>query len=180
MKPARHQFTVLQQICDLIPGHLVSKLAREHGVEEQSRTFSPWSHVVSLVFAQVSHALSLNDVCDTLRNHCGVLTTVPTIAHPSVQFLLGTPVGPEHPADATPDMGWTGAADAAAMAHYLPALTLGDDDAAVVLWLWGKQPVPPRHGHEPFLAPDPRATSAQAARAAGEREEQGDLVGAWT
>jgi hypothetical protein len=41
MKPARHQFTVLQQICDLIPGHLVSKLAREHGVEEQSRTFSP-------------------------------------------------------------------------------------------------------------------------------------------
>jgi hypothetical protein len=83
MKPARHQFTVLQQICDLIPGHLVSKLAREHGVEEQSRTFSPWSHVVSLVFAQVSHALSLNDVCDTLRNHCGVLTTVRRAGPPS-------------------------------------------------------------------------------------------------
>ena len=33
MKPARSQFAILGQICNLIPGHLVSKLARKHGVE---------------------------------------------------------------------------------------------------------------------------------------------------
>ena len=43
------------------------KLARAHGVDEQARTFSPWSHVVALLYAQLSHALSLNDICDSLR-----------------------------------------------------------------------------------------------------------------
>jgi len=83
MKPARSQFTILQQICNLIPGHLVSKLARKHGVEAKSRSFTPWSHVVSLLFAQLSHALSLNDVCDTLGNHSGVLTTLRRAGPPS-------------------------------------------------------------------------------------------------
>ena len=45
----------------------MSKLAREYGVDVQARTFSPWSHVVALLYAQISHALSLNDVCDALR-----------------------------------------------------------------------------------------------------------------
>ncbi len=83
MKPTRHQFTVLKQICDLVPPHLVSKLAVEHGVEEKTRSFTPWSHTVALMFAQVSHALSLNDVCDTLDNHSGVLTTVRHASPPS-------------------------------------------------------------------------------------------------
>lgn len=83
MMPARSQFTVLKQIIELIPPHLVAKLAREHGVERKSRTFTPWSHVVSMVFAQLSHALSLNDICDALRNHCGVLTTLRRAAPPS-------------------------------------------------------------------------------------------------
>lgn len=58
---------MLRQLVELIPGYLVAKLAREHGVDEQARTFSPWSHVVALLYAQLSHALSLNDVCDGLR-----------------------------------------------------------------------------------------------------------------
>lgn len=61
------QPTVLRQLVELIPAYLVPKLAREHGVEAQARTFSPWSHVVALLYAQFSHALSLNDVCDGLR-----------------------------------------------------------------------------------------------------------------
>jgi hypothetical protein len=83
MKPARSQFTILQQIGNLIPAFLVSRLARKHGVEQKSRSFTPWSHVVSLLFAQLSHALSLNDVCDTLRNHSGVLTTLRRASPPS-------------------------------------------------------------------------------------------------
>ena len=62
MKPSRHQFSVFKQIIDLLPRNLVPKLAREHGVEKRSRKFTPWSHVVSLIFAQLSHALSLNDI----------------------------------------------------------------------------------------------------------------------
>jgi len=83
MKSARHHFTVLKQICDLIPGHLVPKLAREFGVDAQSRSFLPWSHTIAMLFAQLAHALSLNDVVDTLRNHSGVLTTIRGAAPPS-------------------------------------------------------------------------------------------------
>jgi hypothetical protein len=83
MKPSRHQFTVLKQIIDLIPRNLVPRLAREHGVARKSRTFSPWSHVVSLLFTQLAHALSLNDVCDALRHHSGVLTSARRAEPPS-------------------------------------------------------------------------------------------------
>lgn len=83
MESARHQFSILKQICELIPGHLVPKLAREHGVEEKCRTFDPWSHVVSLLHVQIAHSMSLNDACDTLRNHGGVLTTIRKAVPPS-------------------------------------------------------------------------------------------------
>lgn len=69
MGSTRRQFSILGQICGLIPGHLVSQLSREYGVDAQSRDFTPWSHVVALVYAQMSHALGLNDVCDAMRNH---------------------------------------------------------------------------------------------------------------
>jgi len=66
-QPSRVQPTVLRQLVELIPSHLVPKLAREHGVDSRSRTFSPWSHVVALLYAQLAHSLSLNDICDALR-----------------------------------------------------------------------------------------------------------------
>ena len=47
MKSTRSKFSTLKQICELIPGHLVAKLARKHGVDEQARTFSPWSPVAA-------------------------------------------------------------------------------------------------------------------------------------
>jgi len=55
MRPAGHQFTTLKQICDLIPRNLVPRLATEYGVDKRSRTFTPWSHVISMVFAQLAH-----------------------------------------------------------------------------------------------------------------------------
>lgn len=58
---------MLRQLVELIPPHLVPKLARETGVAEQARTFTPWSHVVAMLYAQISHAFGLNDVCDALR-----------------------------------------------------------------------------------------------------------------
>jgi hypothetical protein len=68
-KPAKSNLPVLAQVCKLIPPHLVAKLARAHGIDKQARTFTAWSHVVSLLFAQLTHSIGLNDVCDALRNH---------------------------------------------------------------------------------------------------------------
>jgi Transposase DDE domain/Domain of unknown function (DUF4372) len=72
-QPSQRNLTVLRQLVELIPAHLVPKLARETGTEDQARTFSPWSHVVAMIYAQVSHALGLNDVCDALRLRVGAL-----------------------------------------------------------------------------------------------------------
>ena len=41
-KPTRGKYAILKQLCELIPPYLISKLAREHGVDKQARTFSPW------------------------------------------------------------------------------------------------------------------------------------------
>jgi hypothetical protein len=75
-KPTRSKFALLRQLCNLIPNQLVPQLARETGVADQARTFSPWSHVVSLLYAQLTHSLGLNDVCDALRLHSGPLSAV--------------------------------------------------------------------------------------------------------
>jgi len=66
INPAKSKLTVLQQICNLIPGHLAVRVARETGVEGKARTFDPWSHLVTMIYSQLSHALSLNDICDGL------------------------------------------------------------------------------------------------------------------
>ncbi len=66
-QPSRRHSTILRQLVELIPADLVPKLARATGVEDQARTFSPWSHVVAMLYAQVSHAFGLNDVCDALH-----------------------------------------------------------------------------------------------------------------
>lgn len=83
MNPTKSKFSILQQICTLIPRNLVSTLARQHGVDKKSRSYSPWSHIVTLVFAQIAHSLSLNDVADTLSAHSGVLSTIRGATSPS-------------------------------------------------------------------------------------------------
>jgi hypothetical protein len=81
--PSRSQFAVLRQICNLIPSYLVPKLAKESGVDKKARTFSPWSHLVSLIYAQLTHAIGLNDICDGLRLHSGLLVTLRAATPPS-------------------------------------------------------------------------------------------------
>src|SRR5208282_2341785 len=74
--PTASQFTIVRQLCNYIPNHLVPKLARETGVDEQARTFDEWSHVVSLCYAQVTHSIGLNDVCDALQLNSGPLSAI--------------------------------------------------------------------------------------------------------
>src|ERR1017187_6554123 len=74
--PAGSKLNLLRQICNLIPEFLVAKIARTTQVTEKARTFTPWSHVVALLFAQLTHSIGLNDVCDALRLHSGPLSSL--------------------------------------------------------------------------------------------------------
>jgi len=82
-RPTRHNFSVLRQVCNLIPPFLVPKLARETGVQKKARTFSVWSHLVCMLYAQLTHCISLNDICDGLRLHQGELNTIRGATPPS-------------------------------------------------------------------------------------------------
>jgi len=86
-QPNRRHTTVLRQVCELIPTHLVAKLARETGADDKARTFKPWSHVVAMIYAQFSHALSLNDVCDALKLHVTPLFGIRAAAPPAKNTL---------------------------------------------------------------------------------------------
>ena len=66
-RPTRCKHTVFRQACNLIPGHLIPELAREHGID--ARKFSATSHVLSLVFTHLGRTDSLNETCDALRVH---------------------------------------------------------------------------------------------------------------
>ena len=81
--PAGTKLSVLKQICNFIPGHLVPKLARQTGADKKARDFSNWSHVVSLLFAQLAHSIGLNDVCDALQLHRGALAGIRGAVPPS-------------------------------------------------------------------------------------------------
>jgi hypothetical protein len=81
--PTGSKFSVLRQLCNYIPPHLVPKVARDTGVDEQARTFSPWSHVVSLGYAQLTHSIGLNDVCDGLQLNSGPLSALRGATPPS-------------------------------------------------------------------------------------------------
>jgi hypothetical protein len=89
-KPTASKFSLLRQVCNFIPPHLVPKLARATGMEDQCRTFSPWSHVVSLLYVQITHSLGLNDVCDALRLHSGPLSALRGATPPPKNTLSHT------------------------------------------------------------------------------------------
>jgi len=114
MKPTKSSMTVLKQVVEQIPAYLVPKLSRKHGVHKQSRSFKPWSHVVSLVHTQLAHSLSLNDVCDDLRTHSGALSTVRGATPPSRNGL--SHANRNRNADMAEELFWATLADLQAQA----------------------------------------------------------------
>ncbi len=85
-KPARTDIIVLKQLLNSIPRSLLNQTARKTGVDTKARTFSVLSHLASMLFAQLSHAISLNDVCDWLRLKAAALSRL-QIAPPSRNTL---------------------------------------------------------------------------------------------
>ncbi len=102
--PTRSKLTVLRQVCNLIPSHLVSQLARQTGADLLARTFSNWSHVVARLYAQLVHAIGLNDVCDGLRLHSGPLSAIRGATAPSKNGLSHT--NKERPAEMAEQLFW--------------------------------------------------------------------------
>lgn len=103
INPTRSKFTILGPVCNLIPQHLVPGLARECAVE--SRSFSPWSHVVSLLDAQLSHSIGLNDVCDSLHLHSGALSAIRGATPPSRNGLSNA--NRERPCEMAEKLFWS-------------------------------------------------------------------------
>jgi len=80
-KSAVKKSAIFRQVCELIPPHMVAHLARKHGIK--SRGISPWSHTVSMLYAQFTHAIGLNDVCDGLRSNRSAVASIRGAVPPS-------------------------------------------------------------------------------------------------
>src|SRR5713101_6350566 len=104
INPTRSQFSILRQICNFIPPHEVATIARTTGAEDRSRSFKPWSHVVSLVYAQLTHSIGLNDLCDSLQLHSGPLSGVRGATAPSRNGLSNA--NRERPAEMAEQLFW--------------------------------------------------------------------------
>ena len=104
LNPTRSKFSIFRQICNFIPQHLVSKIARTTGAEDKSRTFTPWSHVVSLGYAQLTHSIGLNDLCDSLQLHSGPLAGLRGATAPSRNGLSNA--NRERPAEMAEQLFW--------------------------------------------------------------------------
>ena len=79
----KSNMTVLAQIVKLIPAKIIDFLAKKYKI--QSRAFSPTSHVVSLLYEHLAHSLSLNDVCDSLQYHSGMLSQIRRCTPPTAK-----------------------------------------------------------------------------------------------
>lgn len=86
-KPTKSNISILTQVCKLIPQSLFASIEKKHQKQNKSRTFSPWSHLVSLIYTQLAHSFGLNDVCDALGNHQSALKTIRGATVPSKNGL---------------------------------------------------------------------------------------------
>lgn len=66
-RPAKTAYTALRQIVQWIPEGLPDRIAREAGAD--IRTFTCTSHVLALLYGQITRSGSLNEICDAARLH---------------------------------------------------------------------------------------------------------------
>lgn len=66
-RPTRRAYTTLRQIVQWIPKGLPDQIAREAKVD--IRKFSCTSHVLALLYGQLSRSSSLNEICDAAKLH---------------------------------------------------------------------------------------------------------------
>ncbi len=85
-KSAKTKSAIFRQVCEIIPSHMVSKLARKHNIK--SRAITPWSHIVSLLYVQFTRSIGLNDVCDALRANRSAMASIRWFMGFNIGFML--------------------------------------------------------------------------------------------
>ncbi len=101
---ARSKFTILGQLCNLIPPHLVSSLAKKHNAQKKARSFDYWSHVVALIYGKMGHVFGLNDLCDALQLYSGPLSAIRGATPPYRNTL--SHANQERPSEIAEDLFW--------------------------------------------------------------------------
>ena len=83
-KPTANKLSVLHQLCNFIPGQLVSKLARKHGVDKKARHLYAVESCRGAVVcpAHPCHRVE-RCVCDGLEHHRGLLGGIRGAVPPS-------------------------------------------------------------------------------------------------
>ena len=66
-RPAKTAYTALRQIVQWIPEGLPDRIARE--AKADIRAFSCTSHVLALLYGQITRSGSLNEICDAASLH---------------------------------------------------------------------------------------------------------------
>ena len=70
-KPTANKLSILHQLCNYIPGLVVN--SQTWGGQESTQFHSL---AVSMLYAQLTHSIGLNDVCDALGHHRGALSSI--------------------------------------------------------------------------------------------------------
>ena len=84
---------VLRKIANLTHHIRCRSWRGEPAVDRTARTFSPWSHLVSLIYPISRKPCVINDICDGLRLHNGLLVMLRGATSPSRKNR-------DHPVDA--------------------------------------------------------------------------------
>ncbi len=66
-KATRRSISTFHQIVQFIPEGLIERLFGKHNID--ARKFSATSHVLSLLLGHLTHAFSLNEICDIMALH---------------------------------------------------------------------------------------------------------------
>lgn len=85
MSPEKSTMCILAQILALIPNNVIPSLIEKYRI--RTRGFDVASHFAALVIAQLSHSVSLNDICDNLKLHAGILSQIRNCVPPSRNAL---------------------------------------------------------------------------------------------
>lgn len=78
---------LLSQLLRLVDRNLVNKLITKHQVDKHSKGIGSWSHLVAMIFLQLSGCNSLRDVCNGLRSITGNINHMGATKAPSRSSL---------------------------------------------------------------------------------------------
>ena len=81
-KTTKSVYSLFSQFVQLIPDTIIQEIENLYAID--ARIFTVKSHLFSLLYAHLAHALSLNEVCDSLQSHIDYLSTIKGFVAPKL------------------------------------------------------------------------------------------------